>query len=65
MTDTRRQLKDRGYRKPVLLLHLLGGWTKDDDVPLHRRMLQHQAVLDEGDVPSSGLQHQKCKNGLF
>jgi ATP sulfurylase len=25
MTDTRRQLKDRGYRKPVLLLHLLGG----------------------------------------
>jgi 3'-phosphoadenosine 5'-phosphosulfate synthase len=48
MTDTRRQLKDRGYRKPVLLLHPLGGWTKDDDVPLHTRMLQHQAVLDEG-----------------
>ncbi|RZC37664.1 ATP-sulfurylase and/or PUA 2 domain containing protein [Asbolus verrucosus] len=48
MTDTRRQLKDRGYRKPVLLLHPLGGWTKEDDVPLHTRMLQHQAVLDEG-----------------
>ena len=25
---------DRGYKKPVLLLHPLGGWTKDDDVPL-------------------------------
>ena len=24
----------RGYKKPVLLLHPLGGWTKDDDVPL-------------------------------
>lgn len=24
----------RGFRKPVLLLHPLGGWTKADDVPL-------------------------------
>ena len=48
MTDTKRQLKDRGYRNPVLLLHPLGGWTKDDDVPLHTRMLQHQAVLNDG-----------------
>jgi hypothetical protein len=45
--DSRRQLKDRGYRKPVLLLHPLGEWTKDDDVPLHTRMLQHPVVLDE------------------
>lgn len=37
MTDTRRQLKDRGYKKPVLLLHPLGGWTKEDDVPLRTR----------------------------
>ena len=48
MKDCRRQLFERGYRKPVLLLHPLGGWTKDDDVPLPIRMAQHQAVLDAG-----------------
>lgn len=39
---------ERGYKKPVLLLHPLGGWTKDDDVPLHVRILQHKAVLRDG-----------------
>lgn len=48
MTDTKRQLIERGYKRPVLLLHPLGGWTKDDDVPLEVRMRQHQAVLDDG-----------------
>uniref|UniRef100_A0A8C5FKY3 sulfate adenylyltransferase n=1 Tax=Gadus morhua TaxID=8049 RepID=A0A8C5FKY3_GADMO len=48
MQDTHRRLVERGYRKPVLLLHPLGGWTKDDDVPLEWRMKQHAAVLDEG-----------------
>ena len=48
MQDTRRRLEDRGYRRPVLLLHPLGGWTKDDDVPLPWRMKQHAAVLEEG-----------------
>lgn len=48
MTDTKQQLKDRGFKRPVLLLHPLGGWTKDDDVPLDTRMLQHQAVMDDG-----------------
>lgn len=38
---------ERGYKKPVLLLHPLGGWTKDDDVPLHVRILQHKAVLKD------------------
>ncbi|NXQ61888.1 PAPS2 synthase, partial [Anthoscopus minutus] len=47
MQDTRRQLLDRGYKNPVLLLHPLGGWTKDDDVPLEWRMKQHAAVLEE------------------
>ena len=37
----------RGYSKPVLLLHPLGGWTKDDDVPLGVRMEQHQAIMEE------------------
>ena len=31
----------------MLLLHPLGGWTKDDDVPLEWRMKQHAAVLEE------------------
>nr|XP_023025472.1 bifunctional 3'-phosphoadenosine 5'-phosphosulfate synthase 2-like [Leptinotarsa decemlineata] len=48
MTDTNRQLRQRGYKKPVLLLNPLGGWTKDDDVPLEIRMRQHQAVLEQG-----------------
>jgi len=47
MQDTRRRLKERGYRKPVLLLHPLGGWTKDDDVPLAWRIKQHKALMDE------------------
>lgn len=47
--DTRRRLlEERGFKNPVLLLHPLGGWTKDDDVPLNVRILQHKAVLDEG-----------------
>lgn len=48
MRDCRRQLLERGYKNPILLLHPLGGWTKDDDVPLPVRMKQHQAVLDSG-----------------
>ncbi|NXK10175.1 PAPS1 synthase, partial [Herpetotheres cachinnans] len=48
MQDTHRQLLERGYRRPVLLLHPLGGWTKEDDVPLMWRMKQHAAVLEEG-----------------
>ncbi|XP_015202242.1 bifunctional 3'-phosphoadenosine 5'-phosphosulfate synthase 2b isoform X2 [Lepisosteus oculatus] len=47
MQDTKRRLLDRGYKRPVLLLHPLGGWTKDDDVPLAWRMKQHAAVLEE------------------
>jgi len=48
MNDCKRQLVERGFKKPVLLLHPLGGWTKDDDVPLAVRMAQHGAVLEEG-----------------
>lgn len=53
MQDTRKKLLDRGFKKPVLLLHPLGGWTKDDDVPLPVRMAQHEAVLNEGVLDSS------------
>ncbi|XP_020299570.1 bifunctional 3'-phosphoadenosine 5'-phosphosulfate synthase-like [Pseudomyrmex gracilis] len=48
MQDTRRRLLERGFKKPVLLLHPLGGWTKDDDVPLPVRIRQHETVLEEG-----------------
>jgi len=54
MKDTRDKLLERGYKQPVLLLHPLGGWTKDDDVPLPTRIEQHKAVLDENVLdPSS------------
>ncbi|XP_018023456.1 bifunctional 3'-phosphoadenosine 5'-phosphosulfate synthase isoform X2 [Hyalella azteca] len=48
MQNTRERLISEGHKKPVLLLHPLGGWTKDDDVPLDTRMKQHHAVLEEG-----------------
>ena len=48
MQDTKRRLRERGYKKPVLLLHPLGGWTKDDDVALDWRMKQHEAILEDG-----------------
>ena len=38
MSDCRRKLVKEGFRKPMLLLHPLGGWTKDDDVPLKVRL---------------------------
>ncbi|UJR25566.1 hypothetical protein I4U23_006911 [Adineta vaga] len=47
MQTTRQLLVDRGFKNPVLLLHPLGGWTKEDDVPLPVRMAQHQAFLNE------------------
>lgn len=47
MQDTREQLLKR-YKNPMLLLHPLGGWTKDDDVPLPVRIEQHKAVMEEG-----------------
>jgi 3'-phosphoadenosine 5'-phosphosulfate synthase len=53
MQDTYNQLLQEGCKNPVLLLHPLGGWTKDDDVPLAVRIRQHQAVLQEGALPKS------------
>jgi len=48
LKDTREQLIKKGFKNPLLLLHPLGGWMKDDDVPLDYRMRQHQALLDDG-----------------
>jgi 3'-phosphoadenosine 5'-phosphosulfate synthase len=48
-------LKKKGYSKPVLWLSPLGGWTKDDDVPLDVRVKQHEAVLAAGLTHPGGL----------
>ena len=37
MRHCRQELVKEGFGRPVLLLHPLGGWTKDDDVPLEVR----------------------------
>lgn len=47
MRETREQLQKK-YNNPMLLLHPLGGWTKDDDVPLPVRIAQHKAVIEAG-----------------
>ncbi|KAL3319388.1 Bifunctional 3'-phosphoadenosine 5'-phosphosulfate synthase 2 [Cichlidogyrus casuarinus] len=49
MQETRKKLlEEQGFKNPVLLLHPLGGWTKDDDVPLKTRILQHLACIEDG-----------------
>lgn len=48
MQDTAQKLKEKGFKKPVLWLSPLGGWTKDDDVPLKTRMEQHRAIIKNG-----------------
>lgn len=39
---------ERGYKKPVLWLSPLGGWTKKSDVPLDVRVKQHHEVGTKG-----------------
>nr|CCA14438.1 APS kinase/ATP sulfurlyase/pyrophosphatase fusion protein putative [Albugo laibachii Nc14] len=48
MDSARKQLIHQGFKNPVLWLSPLGGWTKDDDVPLDVRLKQHEAVLSAG-----------------
>lgn len=48
LNDTRKQLIEKGYKNPILLLHPCGGWTKDDDVPLVPRVEQHHAIMESG-----------------
>lgn len=45
MQDTAQKLKAKGYKKPVLWLSPLGGWTKDDDVPLKTRIVMSRRSL--------------------
>lgn len=48
MKTGRDILIKKGYKNPILWLSPLGGWTKEDDVPLDVRVKQHEAVLKEG-----------------
>ena len=50
MRSAGEDLKAKGYKNPVLWLSPLGGWTKDDDVPLDVRIHQHEEVLNSGYV---------------
>merc|ERR1711990_926545 len=55
LKDTREQLLKQGFKNPIHLLHPLGGWCKDDDVPLDYRMKQHQALIDDGTLPAEHI----------
>jgi len=53
MRTAGEDLVKQGYKKPVLWLSPLGGWTKEDDVPLDVRVKQHEEVLEAGLVQIS------------
>lgn len=55
MRSAGEDLKAKGYRNPVLWLSPLGGWTKEDDVPLNVRIRQHEEVLKAGTTHPGGL----------
>eukprot|EP00547_Thalassionema_nitzschioides_P003051 CAMPEP_0194207818 /NCGR_PEP_ID=MMETSP0156-20130528/6458_1 /TAXON_ID=33649 /ORGANISM="Thalassionema nitzschioides, Strain L26-B" /LENGTH=1152 /DNA_ID=CAMNT_0038934675 /DNA_START=73 /DNA_END=3531 /DNA_ORIENTATION=+ len=55
MRSAGEDLRSQGYQKPVLWLSPLGGWTKDDDVPLDVRVRQHEQVLEAGLSHPGGL----------
>jgi 3'-phosphoadenosine 5'-phosphosulfate synthase len=55
MRSAGEDLKKKGYQKPVLWLSPLGGWTKEDDVPLDVRVIQHAEVLKAGLSHPGGL----------
>ena len=48
MRSAGENLKKQGFKSPVLWLSPLGGWTKEDDVPLDVRVKQHEEVLNSG-----------------
>jgi 3'-phosphoadenosine 5'-phosphosulfate synthase len=55
MKSAGEDLKKQGYKKPILWLSPLGGWTKSDDVPLDVRVKQHEHVLEAGISHPGGL----------
>lgn len=55
MRSAGEDLRRQGFQKPVLWLSPLGGWTKEDDVPLDVRVRQHEQVLAAGTTHPGGL----------
>lgn len=55
MKSAGEDLRTKGYKKPILWLSPLGGWTKSDDVPLDVRVKQHEEVLQAGVSHPGGL----------
>jgi 3'-phosphoadenosine 5'-phosphosulfate synthase len=64
MNDARRQLLERGYKKPIVFLTPLGGWTKSDDVPLDVRIKQHHQILLAG-KDGGGLDPETTVMGIW
>ena len=63
METARELLMKQGFHNSVLLLHPLGGWTKDDDVPLNIRIAQHQAFLNAD--PDDRLNRSRTVLAIF
>ena len=47
MKTAGEMLKRKGFKRPILWLSPLGGWTKFDDVPLDVRVKQHHAIIED------------------
>lgn len=58
MRSAGEDLRKKGYQNPILWLSPLGGWTKEDDVPLDVRVKQHEFVLTAGLSHPGGLDPQ-------
>ena len=39
---------EKSNKSKKFFREIAGGWTKEDDVPLHVRINQHKAILEEG-----------------
>lgn len=65
MRSAGEDLKKKGYAKPVLWLSPLGGWTKEDDVPLDVRVRQHEEVLAAGTSHPGGLDNTTTVMGIW
>jgi len=65
MRTAGEDLVKQGYKKPVLWLSPLGGWTKEDDVPLDVRVKQHEEVLEAGITHPGGLDPEKTVMAIW
>jgi len=53
------------FKNPVLWLSPLGGWTKEDDVPLDVRIHQHEEVLKASTSHPGGLDPDKTVMAIW